>query len=346
VKATERYAVRGPVVLTLLALLAAGPAAWAGDLSLSAMEANQAPVLREYRYRMSAAIRPLLFWIGDGDVGGARIVWRGDGEGRRGYEFLLGSDPARAPRKINRWGFVREEWDGDRATQTGLMRKTDEKSVEEARANVGFEGEYVFKVIQTEVVGGRARAENTVWPVQDDYTYHDLRELLRLVAAPPPSPPKVNEAQLPPGTHPGFLFAVADLVDRAVAAAIREPRELLKKVTTRFNFNAIAYELRLRKTKWEESKTYGDRQYENLVRIDLESYNPKLDTTERFTLVCGTEGEWRGVPVYVKYQPKWWFKAEGVIDESQVFGQRATLVRERGTSGVPSAGVLRAEVTE
>ncbi len=58
---------------------------------------------------MSAAIRPLLFWIGDSDVGGARIVWRKDDNGRRGYEFLLGSDPTRAPRKINRWGFVREE---------------------------------------------------------------------------------------------------------------------------------------------------------------------------------------------------------------------------------------------
>jgi len=55
------------------------------------------------------------------------------------------------------------------------------------------------------------------------------------------------------------------------------------------------------------------------VRIDLESHNPERKTTERFTLVVGTEGEWKGVPVYVKYQPKWWFKAEGVIDESQVF---------------------------
>jgi hypothetical protein len=57
------------------------------------------------------------------------------------------------------------------------------------------------------------------------------------------------------------------------------------------------------------------------VRIDCESYNPTLNTTERFTLAVGTEGEWKGVPVYVKYQPKWWFKAEGVIDESQVFGR-------------------------
>jgi hypothetical protein len=322
------------VILGAAAGLAVVPPAEPNDLTSSSSSPGPPPIFKEYRYRMSAAIRPLLFWIGDGDVGGARIVWRQGDDGRRGYEFLLGSDPARAPRKINRWGYVREELNGHRATQIGLMRKTDEESVEEAQANVGYEGEYVFKVIQTEITGQQARAENTVWLVQDDFTYYDLGEVLSLVAKPPQSPPSVNEASLPPGTHPGFLFAVADMVDRAVTAATREPRELLKKETTRFNFNAVAYELRLRKSKWEESKKYGDREYENLVRIDLESYNPTLNTTERFTLAIGTEGEWKGVPVYVKYQPKWWFKAEGVIDDSQVF-ERTESARSQPQPATP-----------
>jgi hypothetical protein len=325
-----------PVIVMAVVGLGATLPLSANDLTGPPATTDSPPIHKEYRYRMSAAIRPLLFWIGDSDVGGARIVWLQGDDGRRGYEFLLGSDPTRAPRKINRWGFVREELRQGGAIQIGLMRKTEEKSVEEARARVGYEGEYVFKVIQTEVADGQARAKNTVWLVQDDYTYHDIGELLRLVGTEPQSPPSINEALLPPGTHPGFLFAVADLVDRAVTAATGEPRELLKKVTTRFNFNAIAYELRLRKTRWEESKRYGDRRYENLVRIDCESYNPTLNTTERFTLVVGTEGEWRGVPVYVKYQPKWWFKAEGVIDESQVFGRPAA-ARNQPDDSVPDS---------
>ena len=292
------------VVLVGLVAVASPPPAVSNDLTPPPAAGESSPFFKEYRYRMSAAIRPLLFWIGDGDVGGARIVWRQDEDGYRGYEFLLGSDPARAPRKINRWGWVREQMHEGGATQIGLMRKTDEESMEEARAQVGFEGEYVFKMIQTEVADGAARAENTVWLVKDDYTYRELGEVLRVVGEPPPSPPKINEATMPPGTHPGFLFAVADLVDKAVTAAAQDPRELLRKVTTHFNFNAVAYELRLRKTKWQESKEYGGRRYENLVRIDFESYNPTLDTTERFTLACGTEGEWKGVPVYVKYQPQ------------------------------------------
>jgi hypothetical protein len=326
-----------PVMLVAAIALSGGSRAGANDLAGPSAVAASPPIHKEFRYRMSAAIRPLLFWVGDSDVGGARIVWRRGDDGRRGYEFLLGSDPTRAPRKINRWGFVREELRGDAAIQIGLMRKTDEESVEEAQANVGYEGEYIFKVIQTEITGQRARAENTVWRVDDDYTFHDVGTLLRLFRTRPQAPPKVNEASMPPGTHPGFLFAVADLVDRAVAAATREPRELLAKETTGFNFNAVAYELRLRKTKWEESKQYGGRRYENLVRIDLASYNPTLDTTEKFTLVVGTEGEWKGVPVYVKYQPKWWFKAEGVIDESQVFERPASARRRRaGPTSTPN----------
>jgi hypothetical protein len=199
------------------------------------------------------------------------------------------------------------------------MRKTDEQSVEQARARVGFEGEYVFNVIRTSVAGGMARSENTVWLTQRDLTYYDLPEVLRLVEGRPQAPPKVHEAALPPDAQPGFLFAVDDLINRAVAAAGRTPRELLRDVTARFNFNAVVHDLKLRSTQWEESLEYGGRRYGRLLRIDFESHNPKLGTTERFTLVCGTEGELTGVPVYVKYQPKWWFKAEGMLDETQTF---------------------------
>ena len=309
----------------------------AEEAASSVAASQEVPVQQEYRYRLSGAIRPLLFWVGDGDVGAARITRREDENSWRNYEFLIGSDPGRVPRGINRWGWVWEEQREDGATQMGLMRKIDEQSYEGAQAKAGFEGEYVFKVMRTEISGGRARAENTVWRVPDDYTYYDLDEMLRLIKEAPQSPPKVNEGPIPSGTHPGLLFAVSDLVDRAVAAATQNPRELLENVTTCYNFNATLCELRLRKSDWEESKEYGGRRYERLVRMEFESHDPNLRGTEEFTLVCGTDGQWKGVPVYIKFQPKWWFRTEGFIDESQVFEKPQEHTVQSQTGGTEGA---------
>ena len=293
----------------------------AGDGGATAVPAP-APVLREHRYRMSAAIRPFFFWIGSGNVGAARILWRQGEGGQRGYDFLLGSDPRRAPRRINRWGWEKEDLFEGVALQMGLMRKTDEESVDEAKARLSVEGRdggFTFKAIRTRVANGEARAENTVWRVPNDYGYRDLAELVRIVDGPPQAPPNVRTARLPPGTRPGFLIALADLVDEGVAAAAESPRRLLTERSVPFTFNASLYDLHLRATEWVESATYGARRYDRLVRMDLESYNRELKTRERFTLACATDGPLRGVPVYVRYQPKWWFKAEGVIDESETF---------------------------
>ena len=73
---------------------------------------NGLPVVAEHYYRMLAKVRPLLFWISRDNVGGARIGWLGDQSGSKGFELLIGSDPARAPRKINRWGYIAEELRG------------------------------------------------------------------------------------------------------------------------------------------------------------------------------------------------------------------------------------------
>jgi hypothetical protein len=54
-----------------------------------------------------------------------------------------------------------------------------------------------------------------------------------------------------------------------------------------------------------------------LVRLEFESKNREKGNTERFVFACGTEGDLAGVPVFVRYQPKWWFKVEGVLDADE-----------------------------
>jgi hypothetical protein len=308
------------VALPVLAGDTAEPAD-GGDLLLPSLTAR---VVKEARYRMSAGVRPLLlFWIRAGNVGGARILWREGEDGRRGYELLIGSDPRRAPRKINRWGWEREDLGPEGATLLGLMRKTDEDSLDEAKSELSRDGRggYLYKGIRSRVVDGQVRAENTVLRVAHDYSYRELGELQALFSSPGEARPSVRQAALPPGTFPGFLFAVSDLIDRVVAAALlpESPRLLLAGLQTTFTFNASLYDLRLRSTDWLAAATYGGRRYERLVRLNLEHFNREKKTRERFLLVCATDGPLARVPVFIEYQPKWWFRAQGVLDDSEVF---------------------------
>ncbi|HET9317041.1 MAG TPA: hypothetical protein VFQ51_15725, partial [Vicinamibacteria bacterium] len=205
---------------------AAGPAGGGLEAAATAFDvADGAPVVKEARYRMSAGIRPLfVFWIRSGNVGGARILWREGGDGRRGYELLIGSDPRRAPRKINRWGWEREDVGPEGARLLGLMRKTDEDSLDEAKAELSREGQggYVYKAIRSRMADGAVRSENTILRVPKDYTYRDIAEL-QAVAGSTSAVARVRQARVPPGTWPGLLFAVADLIDRAVDAALQPP---------------------------------------------------------------------------------------------------------------------------
>jgi hypothetical protein len=276
-----------------------------------------APVTAERRYRLSAAIRPLLFWIGRGNVGGARVVWRADGDGRRGYELLLGSDPARAPRRINRWGWTREDADPSGATMAGVMNRSEDDSLDQAKAGLGRGKDgYFFKMNRARVEHGVARAEATSLFAPQDYTFRELADLQRFAESAKPTP-RVREGRLPPGTHPGLLFALADLVHAGVAAARTPGSAGPRPRAVQYTFNAGLYDLVI--TSWErvEKARYGTRTYDRLVRLEFESRNREKGTIERFAFACGTEGDLAEVPVFVRYQPKWWFKVEGVLDEDE-----------------------------
>jgi len=283
------------------------------------MGTSAAPVLRAHRYRLSAAIRPLLFWIGARNVGGAQIVWRqGDGA-RLGYELLLGSDPQRAPRRINRWGWVREDRDETGADMLGLMNRSEDDSLDQAKARLASDGKdgYFFKAIRTRIADGGARAESTHLYAPHDYTFREIEPLWEYVQK-AQVPPRVRTGKLPDGTRPGLLFALADLVREAIERTrTPEAARAARGRTVQYTFNAAVYDLTLKSTKRVRSASFGGRGYEDLVQMDIESFNRERKTGERLTIVCATSGTLTEVPVYVRYQPKWWFKIEAVLDETE-----------------------------
>jgi hypothetical protein len=68
----------------------------------------------EYRYRVVGKLRMAVIWAKHDDIGSARMTWRSD-PNSSAVTLMVGSDPQRAPRSLNKWGYVREEVRSDRA---------------------------------------------------------------------------------------------------------------------------------------------------------------------------------------------------------------------------------------
>jgi hypothetical protein len=211
---------------------------------------------------------------------------------------------------------VREDADATGATMTGLMNRSEDDSLDQAKAGLQGKGSYLFKLNRAHVEDGTARAEAATLYAQQDYTFRQLEALLRFAEATKPAA-RVRTGRLPPGTRPGLLFALADLVGAGVAAGRAPGSAGPRPHRVQYTFNAGVYDLVV--TSWErvERARYGSRTYDKLVRLEFESRNLEKGTTERFVLACGIDGPLAGVPVFVRYQPKWWFKVEGVLDEHE-----------------------------
>ncbi len=259
---------------------------------------NALPVVAERYYRMLAKVRPLLFWISRDDVGGARIGWLGDQRGSKGFELLIGSDPARAPRKINRWGYIAEELRGSTASTLGVMKQSNEESIEEAKAKRGKDtgGTHAFKAIRATTENGQAKADVLTLQAAGDLTYRDVGSLLMMVDG-NASTTSSKTVKLPAGTRPGFLLALSDLM--------ASPN--LKSVP--YVYNGTFHTLHVKGIDPASMRLNG-RDYTNLVRARFETENRSTRERTPFEITYGTTGPLKEVPVHVMYQPKWWFQVE------------------------------------
>jgi hypothetical protein len=268
------------------------------------------PVVAEHRYRMLAKVRPLLVWISRDNVGDARITWRDDGAGSTGVELLIGSDPARAPRRINRWGYLAEQVAGGQATVLGVMKQSNDRSIEEAEARIAAEtgsGAHVFKAIRSTTADGLTSAGVTTLRVQNDLTYRDVESLLAIVPGTGNSPART--VTLPAGTRPGFLLAVADLMHRSI-----ENRTAATSGTSsrgvRYVYNGRLHTLRLRSLDWLPTSRIGGRIFSDVARGQFETVNEATGARTRFEITYGASGSLAEVPIHIAYQPRWWFKVE------------------------------------
>jgi hypothetical protein len=278
------------------------------------------PVVAEYRYRIAGKIRPLLlFWISRDGIGGARIrVRRGEG-GASGFDLLIGSDPARAPRGINRWGYILEETRGGETTVLGVMKKSDEDTLDQATSNVAREanGKVVFKMIQATVNRVEPVARVNIAAMPRDYSYRELGALMAAMAS-DPSPPTIRKVPVLPGGRPGLLTAVAELLHDG-GDTVRRTAKAPSKKCLAYVYYAKHYDVTRSSAAVETRATYGGVAYPRLLRASFEVRARGESWTEKFTIVSGVDGQLAEVPVFVSYQPRWWFAIEMVRDDRQTF---------------------------
>jgi hypothetical protein len=285
----------------------------------TAMSFAAANVAREHKYRVDARVRPLLFWLRKTNIGDGRITWRTGPDGTVGYDLLVGTDPARTPRRINRWGYLREESGPQGAFVFGIMSKSDEQSVQDADRNTGRAGwgGNSFMALHQQATSSEARVKVSLVQVANDPTYAELETLL---AAVPAAPSRSKTVPLGSWTSPGFLAATATLLEEGRLVAAGSSRSA--RPTRLYPYNGQLYELQLLSAERLGRFTHDGRSFGAAIRGDFRVMNGKTGAETAFTVVYGVNGDLTGVPVFISFRPRWWLEVNCVLADSLIAGTR------------------------
>jgi hypothetical protein len=260
-----------------------------------------------HHYMMSARVRPLLlFWVGRSNVGDA-IITRAVAPDEARYSLLIGSDPDRAPRRINRWGYIEEEIRGDAATVVGLMTESDEESVDEAETNLRREGSgvHTFKVIHAAIDAEQSRSVVTAVGAPADYSFRQVRAVLAL-AGDGGTAGRSRVVRLPRGTRPGFLSALAEIIHAQAGSA--RVGTLHAGTPLTYVYHGTLYELRGTSVQFKPTLEVDSSRYVRVVSGQFATKKLADGEETRFALSYAIDGGLAEVPLTISYQPRWWMQ--------------------------------------
>ena len=299
------------------------------------------PRLRaEYDYILTCRLRLLIFWVGRDDLGGGYIKTGEavDDPNLRMIQLLFGSNPGKTPHAINRWGAGTEvvKVDGSQAPEAsafvGFMKSSQGKSLSAMQQELAQEktaGKHRFEAIISRVDPERAIATTVPFYSEKDYDMNQLAEAQTLALDQLGdnqarkfrrlADPERGECNRPGG----FLSTTEELLQRSLTGG-KTPFSLC------YVYNARLYTLTLQHVtpvanedvhinlKDKEQKI--DASYHQLVESQFQIRNQESGAKTNFSVLLGTTGELRGVPVQINYQPNWWFQI--VLNLKPNSGQR------------------------
>lgn len=253
----------------------------------------------ERSYRIIGRLHLALFSIGSDDVGSARISWRSDGHDSA-ISLLGGSDPDHAPKRLNEWGYVREEI-GPVGAEVFVLRRAAPD--ERPPAPDAPHDDRLFAAGCASIVDRDVRSFAAMVNASRA-TYRTFDRLLEELAA---APPKWDEHRLvrPTDAQPGFLTALRLLLQGAGAntdAAAVPP--------VPYVYGNNLYDLRVRRLRSLGPTTVGARTFPTLTRGDLAIRNRSTGEITKFSVTYVPDNHHVCLPVQIFYQPNFWVSVE------------------------------------
>jgi hypothetical protein len=298
---------------------------WIALIALATSATSAAPIVGkasrqverrdgDHLYRIIGKVRLLLFWVSADDVGGARISWRGAGDDQS-VALLIGSEPRRAPRGVNEWGYIREHAADDTTTVFGVRTVTDGDSPADADARRPAPGSAAeIGVLCSTVSSIDAMSRTATVHVPGDATYRDIDRVLTAIER--NAHWNKRRTSRPADAAPGFLTALDGMI-RASAFAARDADAMPICQRVAFVYKDAIYDLIPRRVQRIPYLRTNAGVLRDLVRSELSVRNRATGSTSGFSVTYGTAGALAGVPVAATYQPNWWFKVELELDERQ-----------------------------
>jgi hypothetical protein len=154
-----------------------------------------------------------------------------------------------------------------------------------------------------------------------DLTFRDIDPLPEMVTAASPSR-EHRLVTLPPGTRPGFLVALRDVIaQHQFHPSAHSPRagDPGPCTSVQYVYFGVFYHLTMKSRESLKTATIDGRSYTNVARSDFEIRNRSTGEITRFQMTYGTEGALKGVPLHAIYQPRWWFEVQLFLDERSTF---------------------------
>jgi hypothetical protein len=288
--------------------------------------------LTEFDYVMTVRVRLLFFWAGKDDVGGG-YVRRGvskEDPHQEIVQVLFGSDPTKAPRAINRWGAgtevvrhkeaVHDSAKGDDVVASaffGFMKSSGGKSVSEMQEELRKEkeqGQHQFTGILSRVESARSVSLVVHLASNQDYTlqqYADAEPLMvQELSSSQVSVRVLDDASACPRAGE-FLGTVSKLTEQALHDS-QVPVSLCYVHDAQVNTLTLEHVAPLKQFNVKVNSSKGalltGATYNDMLQADFFTSHQATGKRVYFTIVVGTQGALRGVPVQIRYQPNFWFQ--------------------------------------